>query len=157
MARRAHGEEPEMRYAEWAEEPERDTMPGTWLGAPKIVIADDDGAMRELVRAALVQAGYDVVEVATGADAVRVIDLIEPASLLVIDERMDGVRIVHALRARGTPVIFTTDRPDAYIRAEVEGAGAILLPKPFRLDTLRTLVLTALAAEANRLQGERTK
>jgi len=147
-----------MRYAEWAaEEPERDTLPGTWLGAPKIVVADDDGAMREIVRTALVHAGYDVVEVASAADAVKVLDLIDDdaTSLLIIDEHMDGVRLVHALRARTTPVILTTDRPDPYIRAEVERAGAILLAKPWSRGTLRTLVLATLAEEANRRAGGR--
>src|SRR5215471_7936248 len=138
-----------MRYPEWGEESERDTLPGTQPGGSRIVVADDDDALREIVRSALVQAGYDVVEVASAADAVKVLDRIdeEATSLLIIDERMDGVRIVHALRGGSTPVILTTDRPDPYIRAEVERAGATLLAKPFRLDTLRALVLATLAEQ----------
>jgi two-component system KDP operon response regulator KdpE len=141
-----------MRYAERGHD--RDRLPEVRLGAPKILLLDDDDAMRELVRGALTDAGYDVLEIGC-VDALRVLDGLEgdPISLIVLDERVDGLRLLRALRARRTPVILTTDHPDSYIRAEAERAGAVLLAKPFRLDALRALVLATLAAEANRRSG----
>ena len=58
---------------------------------PLILVADDEPDLRDLLDLLLTDAGYDVVTVADGADAVRVA-LERAVDLLVLDLRMPGWR-----------------------------------------------------------------
>ena len=101
---------------------------------PLILVADDDPDLRDLLELLLTDAGYDVVTVPDGIDAVRVaID--RRVDLLVLDLRMPGMGGGDALRTyheRGgrAPVILFTASPS---RTPREGA-ADLIAKPFDVD-----------------------
>ena len=80
----------------------------------KILTVDDSTSMRQMVRATLQSAGYDVVEAADGQDALEFAR--DHAVDLVISDvnmpRMDGITLVSELRSlpayRLTPLLLLT-------------------------------------------------
>jgi DNA-binding response OmpR family regulator len=118
-------------------------------GHPRILVAEDDGSMRELIVASLRADGYEVtaagdldrlgesVGVDLGPDAV---------AMIVTDNRMPGctgLELLTALRAARwqTPVILITafGSEATHQQAATLGAAAVL-DKPFPLPRLQALV-----------------
>lgn len=84
--------------------------------ADRVVVADDDSDIRELVSFKLTQAGYDVDAVADGAAAWETISQ-SPPRLAVLDVMMPGLSGLDVLRkireddgTKDTPVILLTAR-----------------------------------------------
>jgi two-component system response regulator MprA len=107
----------------------------------RILVADDDRAIRESLARALELEGY---EVATIADGVEALTRVRRSSFdaLVVDVMMpdvDGLAVCRVLRAEGdrTPVLMLTARVETPDRVAGLDAGADdYLPKPFELDEL---------------------
>ncbi|MFD3616287.1 response regulator transcription factor [Streptomyces sp. NPDC058676] len=107
----------------------------------RVLIADDDRAVRESVARALELDGYDVV---TAVDGVETLTLARRESFgaLVVDVMMphvDGMAVCRVLRADGdrTPVLMLTARGGVPDRAAGLDAGADdYLPKPFEVPEL---------------------
>lgn len=83
----------------------------------RILIAEDDGELRQLFRRVLVMNGYSVRETADGEQALRATEE-EPFDLLICDvmmPRMDGFTLVSTLRDAGMqmPVLMITAK-DAF-------------------------------------------
>lgn len=82
----------------------------------RVLIADDDPDIRDLVAFKLEQAGYDVVAVADGAEALAAVAERAPAVAIldVMMPRMSGMDVLSALRAdpalHGVRVILLTAR-----------------------------------------------
>lgn len=122
----------------------------------RILVVDDDPDMREILVAALTGEGYEVVEASSGAEAASRIEQLSahewtnnPVDLLLTDVRMpdvDGLALTRKLR--GTrwpiPVVMISAYPSRALRAEISALHAVLLPKPFRIDSLRRIVALAL-------------
>jgi DNA-binding response OmpR family regulator len=117
------------------------TLP-TMSRARTILIADDDAALRELLRTALEAAGYRVVEAADGVEALKLAAHERP-DLLILDismPRLDGWAVLRQLESQpataGLPVIVltavATDERDI-LRGLEEGAVQYLT-KPFYPD-----------------------
>jgi two-component system response regulator MprA len=107
----------------------------------RVLLADDDRAIRTSLTRALELEGYKVVAVADGAaalDAART----EPPDVLVLDVMMpgiDGLTVCRVLRAERdrTPILMLTARTETSDRVAGLDAGADdYLPKPFELDEL---------------------
>lgn len=67
---------------------------------PRILLADDDATIREVLRMLLEDEGYEVLEAVDGEDALRIFQL-HPFDLLVCDVFMpgkDALQIIPALR-----------------------------------------------------------
>ncbi len=123
----------------------------------KIVVADDDSLMRELLGLTLRDEGYDVVEIPDGgrllvqlATHFNSVERI-PADLVLSDIRMpvlSGLAMLRALRDAHwmRPVILMTAFPDEEIRRSAARLGAELLEKPFSMQFLRDRVSAALAS-----------
>ena len=118
--------------------------------SPRVLIADADSATRALYASSCLAEGWDVVEAATGRDAL-VRALMRPPSIAVLDLHLpliDGVALCEIFRKdRATvsvPIIALTDTAnhDEDKRALRAGADAVLT-KPTRPETL--------IAEAHRL------
>ncbi|MEU9266322.1 response regulator transcription factor [Streptomyces sp. NPDC048251] len=133
----------------------------------RVLVADDDRAVREAVERALELEGYDVVTAGDGVEAL-VLARRESFSALVLDVMMphiDGVAVCRVLRADGDriPVLMLTARAGIPDRANGLDAGADdYLPKPFEVPELlarlrallRRAVLTAApASPAERKEG----
>jgi two-component system response regulator MprA len=107
----------------------------------RILIADDDRAIREALARALSLEGYDVVEAPDGAAALSLIETSQPdvAILDVMMPNVDGLTVCRVLRAERNrlPVLMLTARTETADRVAGLDAGADdYLPKPFDLDEL---------------------
>jgi two-component system response regulator MprA len=107
----------------------------------KVLLAEDDRAVRESLARALTLEGYDVVAVANGAQALE--HLRERASdLVLLDVSMpvlDGLTACRVLRSEGNrvPILMLTARTETSDRVAGLDAGADdYVPKPFDLDEL---------------------
>jgi CheY-like chemotaxis protein len=110
----------------------------------KIVVADDDGVGRELIREALEVSGYEVIEAADGIEAVsRVHDAVPHLVLVDIQmSRLDGYGVLRELRAdpqfAGLPVVAVTAFAMRRDREQARAAGFDgYITKPVDIATLR--------------------
>lgn len=108
-------------------------------GQTRVLVVDDDPQVRSLVAAVLDTAGYRVVTVENGVEAVRQLDEI-PFALVVLDGEMPQLSGIEVLRRTrelglGIPVIFMTARPSLEGDARAAGASAFLR-KPFAISEL---------------------
>ncbi|HVS01218.1 MAG TPA: ATP-binding protein [Thermoanaerobaculia bacterium] len=120
-------------------------------GGERVLVAEDEPAVRELVSRLLRRQGYRVVVAASGAEALAVAAAAERFDLLVTDvvmADMDGRRLAAALRrtAPGLPVVFMSgySQESAPGLRELAG-GDHFLQKPFTADDLAARVRQALA------------
>jgi DNA-binding response OmpR family regulator len=107
----------------------------------RVLIVDDDRAIRESLARALELEGYEVDVVVDGVDALARTRR-ETFDALVVDVMMpgiDGLGVCRVLRADGdrTPVLMLTARVETPDRVAGLDAGADdYLPKPFAFDEL---------------------
>ena len=77
--------------------------------AYKILVADDEAEIREVLRLYLEKEGYEIVEAADGTEAVRLIkeEQIDLALLDIMMPGMDGYRVLRSIREENNlPVIM---------------------------------------------------
>ena len=117
----------------------------------RILIVEDDAAIRELVRDELSLAGFVVDEVADGRDALQRART-EPYDLLVLDlmlPHLDGVTLCRTIRAQGinreTPILMLTARDTESDKVfGLESGADDYLTKPFGLRELMARVAAIL-------------
>jgi two-component system, response regulator PdtaR len=117
----------------------------------KVLIADDDRLVRQMLADLLADLGHAVVAAEDGAQAVDLCARESP-DLLILDflmPKLSGLDALHALRKRGvrSPVVLLTAISDGSFRA-VEGADAVdvLLPKPVTRRSLARALAQATRA-----------
>jgi len=100
-----------------------------------ILVADDDGHIREVVRFALENAGHRVVECADGAEALAAFaaDGIDILVLDIVMPEKDGLDVCRAVRASSdVPILFLSSRDDELDRVLGLEIGADdYITKPF--------------------------
>lgn len=107
----------------------------------RIMVVDDEPAVRSAVQRALRLDSYQVELASDGAEALRSLAVSSP-DLVILDLLMpsiDGLEVCRRLRAAGdpTPVLMLTARDSIANRVEGLDAGADdYLVKPFALDEL---------------------
>jgi DNA-binding response OmpR family regulator len=107
----------------------------------KILVVDDDAdARRILVR--LLKATGTVLEAATGAEALRLIEDEKPRIMLldIIMPGMSGLQVLEASRPYGVPmtIIMLTGQKDIELAKRALGLGATeYITKPFDLADLK--------------------
>jgi two-component system nitrogen regulation response regulator GlnG len=115
----------------------------------RVLVCDDDGAIRTVIAQALRRCGHDVIGVASIADMRRAIATRMP-DLLVSDVILpDGNGLNEAAKLRtshpGLPVIILSAQNTLTTAVRATEAGAFdYLPKPFDLDALSAAVASAL-------------
>jgi signal transduction histidine kinase/CheY-like chemotaxis protein len=103
-------------------------------GRHKVLLVDDDSAVREVTAGILQDLGYRVVEAGSGGAALDVLDRQSEIDLLLIDFAMPGMngaevaREVHARRPE-LPILFVTGYADTEALAAAGDDG--ILRKPF--------------------------
>jgi two-component system response regulator MprA len=107
----------------------------------KILVVDDERAVRESLRRALVLEGYDVELAADGEEALDSVQRAEPDALIldVLMPGVDGLEVSRRLRRRGSkvPILMLTARDAVENRVEGLDAGADdYVTKPFALEEL---------------------
>jgi two-component system response regulator MprA len=117
------------------------TSASSTAARPRVLVVDDDKAVRESLRRSLEFNGYDVSLACDGAEALAGIGGVGP-DVVVMDvmmPRLDGLEATRALRAAGNdvPVLVLTARDAVGDRVEGLDAGADdYLTKPFALEEL---------------------
>lgn len=107
----------------------------------KLLIAEDDRAVRDALDRALRVEGYEVILTADGSEALTALDG-KRVDLIILDVLMpyvNGLSVCRTLRSRGdrTPVLMLTARHEVGDRVAGLDAGADdYLTKPFALDEL---------------------
>lgn len=107
----------------------------------KILVVDDDQAVRESLRRSLTFNSYDVELAGDGVEAIDQIDSNRPDAIIldVMMPRRDGLEVCRILRSRGDdiPVLMLTARDAVSERVAGLDAGADdYLQKPFALEEL---------------------
>ena len=122
----------------------------------QILVADDDAHIRDILRIALAQAGFEVTEVADGKEALREATRSEP-DLIVLDigmPEMDGLEVCRELRKTSQiPILFLTAQGDEIDRVVGLELGADdYVSKPFSprevIARIRAILKRAGAEEA---------
>src|SRR5215208_836265 len=107
----------------------------------KILVVDDERAVRESLRRALTLEGYEVDLAAGGEEALEVVRRAEPDALIldVLMPGVDGLEVSRRLRRSGSkvPILMLTARDAIEDRVEGLDAGADdYVTKPFALEEL---------------------
>lgn len=124
----------------------------------RILIVEDDRAVRQALERALTFEGYDVATANDGSEGLAMV-LNHPPDAIVLDVMMpfiDGLELCRRIRARGdtTPILVLTARDTVTDRVAGLDAGADdYLVKPFALDEL----LARLRALLRRATGSITE
>lgn len=108
--------------------------------APRILLAEDEEAMRTYLERALTKAGYEVCAVDRGTEAIPLLEK-EQFDLLLSDivmPEMDGIELAQrcAEISPRTKVMFITGFAAVSLRASREQPHAKVLSKPFHLRDL---------------------
>jgi two-component system response regulator MprA len=119
----------------------------------RILVVDDDRAVRDSLRRSLEFNGYEVATANDGAEALARINAINPDALIVdvMMPRLNGLDTTKALRSVGNdiPILVLTARDSVDDRVDGLDAGADdYLPKPFALDELLARVRAMLRRRA---------
>jgi len=108
----------------------------------RILIVDDDPAIRRLLEAGLKRSGYEVDATGDGKTAVGLAQQKKP-DLIILDiimSGMDGTAVGGVLkedsRTENIPIIFLTGLKSKEDKDADVGTGPIVLPKPFNMDVL---------------------
>ncbi len=109
--------------------------------AVRILVVDDDRAVRESLRRSLSFNGYSVALAQDGLEALDLIASDRPDALVldVMMPRLDGLEVCRQLRSTGDdlPILVLTARDSVSERVAGLDAGADdYLPKPFALEEL---------------------
>jgi two-component system response regulator MprA len=108
----------------------------------KILIVDDERAVRESLRRALELEGYEIELAEDGAEALERLEAEPEPDAMVLDvlmPRMDGLEVSRTVRRSGSrlPILMLTARTQVEDRVEGLDAGADdYLTKPFALEEL---------------------
>src|SRR6266545_6320767 len=121
----------------------------------KILVVDDERAVRESLRRALELEGYEIELAPGGEEALERIDASEPDAVIldVLMPGVDGIEVCRRLRSAGRslPVLMLTARDAVENRVEGLDAGADdYVTKPFALEEL----LARLRALLRRTTGD---
>jgi CheY-like chemotaxis protein len=107
----------------------------------RVLVADDDPAIRMLVARVLVRQGYEVATATDGADAIVQLDQ-SRFDLLVLDlmmPRVDGIGVIAHLQSRGAltpPILVMTAAAPDILRRLPHDRIAKVITKPFDLEEL---------------------
>jgi DNA-binding NtrC family response regulator len=119
----------------------------------RVMIVDDDRALRRIIKDRLTSLGYQCHAVESGEAALAELEEFDPA-LILLDLRMpgmDGFEVLDVLtqrRARPEVIVITAHGTvDSAVRAMQIGA-ADFVPKPFEPAHLETVVAKVLAAQS---------
>lgn len=110
----------------------------------KILVVDDSATVRQQVRAALADTGFEIVEAADGVEGLDAIVARQDLAAVVCDvnmPRLGGLQLLEMLNEKGRvpalPVVMLTTegQPALMQRAKAAGARGWLV-KPFKPATL---------------------
>jgi signal transduction histidine kinase len=122
------------------------------LGQGRILVIDDDNAVRQFIVECLEMLGYQVSQASDGEAGLASLGD-DPPDLLIVDYAMpgmNGVEVIQKVRQQAPrlPIILATGYADMDAVDKVVDQGG-LLRKPFRINALQTAVREALQPPAD--------
>jgi CheY-like chemotaxis protein len=112
----------------------------------RVLVIDDDEAIRELLSMYFKQVGWEVLTASNGVEAVHVfqscpdlIDVVLTDLAMPVMSGYEAVRLIWEAKP-DAKVICMSDYPE-----NLPPNGATLFPKPFKLDALREAICEALS------------
>lgn len=122
------------------------------MGAPLILLADDEESVRSYVSAILDRAGYRLLEARDGVEALALAREHGPVDLVLTDvrmPRMDGVALAKAILGEtpSVPVIYISGFPLPIPKEDRQACMA--LAKPFTRQALLDAVVKCLRKPCN--------
>ncbi len=123
--------------------------------ACKILVVDDEAAIRRLLRGTLTRAGYDIVEAADGRAALSALAIDKP-DLVLLDLGLpdrDGLELVPLLKRQAALIVVSARDQTADKVTALDLGADDFVTKPFDTDELlariRTSLRHRLASEAD--------
>jgi len=115
--------------------------------AKTILIVDDSSSLRNVVKIALVDAGYDVIEGGDGREGIQALDG-RKVHLIISDvnmPNMDGISMVKEIKKMAsyqfTPIIMLTTEAGDELKSQGRAAGVkAWVVKPFKPDQMLNAV-----------------
>jgi CheY-like chemotaxis protein len=116
----------------------------------RVLVVDDDSAVREVTAGILEQMGYRVVEAGSGGAALELLDQDDEIDLMMLDfamPGMNGAEVAREARVRrpDLPILFVTGYADTAALPQPIEEG--MLRKPFREDELAAKIRDVLGAD----------
>jgi CheY-like chemotaxis protein len=115
-----------------------------------ILVIDDEYSIAEVLEAALVDAGHQVVTAINGGQGLERLRERQP-DLVLLDFMMpimDGPAVLRAmkqdLQLRGIPAVVMSSLPESVVAEAAKGAYAAFLRKPFKLAAAVELITAVL-------------
>ncbi len=111
-----------------------------------ILIIDDDLALQHMLSLGLKEAGYKVVGAGDGQEGLYQLTQCQPSLVLcdVMMPNIDGIELFmlvkENLQDEGIPIIVMTALNRKPWFAELEAEGAVIVQKPFQIDSLIELI-----------------
>jgi two-component system, chemotaxis family, chemotaxis protein CheY len=110
----------------------------------RVLIVDDSATIRQQVRMALAQAGFDVVEAADGEDGIAKIRSDSQIAAVICDINMpkkSGLELIEEVRAGGANsqvpiVMLTTEGQPALVQRAKQAGAKGWIVKPFKAALL---------------------
>jgi two-component system, OmpR family, KDP operon response regulator KdpE len=124
----------------------------------KVLVIDDERAIRKLLRMGLTTQGYEILEATDGKTALEL--LAQKPELVILDlglPDMKGLDLLKTIRTRNesVPIVVLSSRGDEAGKVEALDIGADdYVTKPFGMDELLARLRTALRHQLH-IQGER--
>jgi two-component system KDP operon response regulator KdpE len=124
----------------------------------KVLVIDDERAIRKLLRTGLSTQGYDILEAPDGKTALDM--LADKPDMVILDlglPDISGLDLLKTIRARNesVPIVVLSSRSDEAGKVEALDLGADdYVTKPFGMDELLARLRTALRHQLH-VQGER--
>ncbi len=111
----------------------------------RLLVVEDEQDVLDLVVRRLAEAGHTVLGTGSGAGALAIVDRHGPPDAAILDigvPDMDGFALLDALRSRcpGLPALFLTGFCTGEAHERAMAAGALHVPKPFSMRSLRAAV-----------------
>jgi DNA-binding response OmpR family regulator len=111
----------------------------------KVLIADDDPPTRILLKAAISQWGYEVIEASNGEEAWETLSQASPPQLLILDwlmPKLDGISLCARIKKEHIPhtytILLTQVTGTTNIIKGLEAGADEFLSKPFNMAELRS-------------------
>jgi two-component system KDP operon response regulator KdpE len=131
----------------------------TASGPVRVLVVDDEPAIRRLLRLSFDAEGYQIAEAVDGRSALDFLQK-RPAEILILDlglPDIDGLEVIRELRERGSaiPIIVLSSRTDERTKVQALDLGADdYVDKPFGIEELLARVRSALRHRLQQ-QGEK--
>lgn len=123
----------------------------------RILVVDDQSGIRRLLRRVLLDAGHEVVDAASGSEALAQVGQGDSVTLAFVDitmPEMDGITLTIALRDRlpDLPVVLMSgfDMDDVLASGPAMAPQPQFIEKPFRIEQVLQAVTAAIAPTVSR-------